>query len=136
MEDGKIPSVRTVKDRLEQFGYMAKDSDEGAIGWALGKARAYICTECSVEEVPEGLFFLCVDRAVGEFLQMKKTFAPGDLAGLDLFSAVQQLKEGDTTVAFAVGEGTQTDEQRLEAWIGKLLNGKKELLSCFRRLRW
>lgn len=136
MDESKALAVLTVKERLEQFGYMAIDKDEGAIGWALGKASAYVCNECNTETVPDSLFFVCADIAVGEFLQMKKTFAPDDLAGLDLSNVVTQISEGDTTVQFASGGSAATPEQRLDALIARLLSSGSNQFSCFRRLRW
>lgn len=123
-------------ERLAMFGYEVRDTDRAALNWAVEKAVAYICNECNVREVPEGLFHVAVDMAAGEFLRMKKTFAPDDLTGLDLSAAVKQLKEGDADVSFAVGEGTQTQEQRLDSLIQALLTCGTSQFSCFRRLRW
>lgn len=128
--------IEQVKARLLQLGYAAKEGDDGAIGWALDKAAAYIRNECNTDDVPEGLTYALVDMAVGEFLQMKKTFAPDDLADFDLSGAVQQITEGDASVSFASGDGAQTDEQRLDAFINYLISYATPQFSCFRRLRW
>jgi CheY-like chemotaxis protein len=129
-------NVETVKQRLEQFGYSVQVTDDAAIDWALQKAKSYACNECSVTEVPDALVYVVVDMAAGEFLQMKKTFAPNDLSGFDLSAAVKQISEGDASVTFATGEGSLTDEQRLSNFISYLLNYGTPQFSCFRRVRW
>ncbi len=129
-------NVETVKQRLEQFGYSVQATDDAAIDWALQKAKSYVCNECGVTEVPDALVYVAVDMAVGEFLQMKKTFAPNDLSGFDLSAAVKQISEGDASVTFATGEGSLTDEQRLSNFISYLLNYGTPQFSCFRRVRW
>ena len=73
--------------------------------------------------------------AVGEFLLAKKTFAPDSLSGLDLGAAVKQIQAGDTNTVFATGEGSQTAEQRLDAFISHLLSREEEILH-YRRLAW
>ncbi len=129
-------SVETAINRLKQFGYAVKDTDDAALNWAVQKASSYICNECNVEKIPDGLIYVGVDMAVGEFLQMKKTFASDDLDGFDLSGAVKQLQEGDTNVTFAIGEGASTDEQRLSEFINYLLSYGTPQFSCFRRVRW
>jgi methionine aminopeptidase len=74
--------------------------------------------------------------AVGEFLLAKKTFAPDDLTTLDLSAAVKDIKEGDSSVSFAVGDASQTPEQRLTTFINYLLTYGKEQYASFRRLKW
>ena len=124
------------KERIETFGYEFKAGDNAILTFAIQKVENTIKNECNVNEVPEGLFNIAVDMAVGEFLLSKKTFSPEDLAGFDLSYAVKQIQTGDTNTVFAVGAGSLTDEQRLDSFINYLLNyGRKEFL-CYRRLRW
>lgn len=126
----------TVKKRLGAFGYEVKVSDEFALTFCIEKVRSSIENEINWNDVPEGLEHIAVDMAVGEFLLSKKTFAPDDLDGFDLSGAVKQLREGDTDVTFAIGEGASTDEQRLSDFINYLLNYGTPQFSCFRRVRW
>ena len=79
---------------------------------------------------------MTVDYAIGEFLEHKKTFAPDTLATLNLDMAVKQIQEGDTNIAFAVGEGSKTDEQRLDSFINYLLTYGKTELMRHRRIKW
>ena len=82
------------------------------------------------------LVCIAVDMAVGEFLTAKKTFSPDSIAGLDLDYAVKQIQTGDTNTVFATGEGSQTAEQRLTAFISYLLTYGKGEFACYRRIRW
>lgn len=128
--------VETVKKRLESFGYEVKAEDEFALTFCVEKVRSTIKNEINWQDVPEGLEHIAVDMAVGEFLLSKKTFSPDDLTGLDLDYAVKQIQTGDTNTVFAVGEGTQTPEQRLTTFINYLLSYGKAEFSSFRRIRW
>ena len=124
------------KERIESFGYEFKNSDKVILDFAIQKVENTIKNECNVNEIPEGLFNIAVDMAAGEFLLSKKTFAPEDLSEFDLSYAVKQIQTGDTNTVFAVGDGSLTDEQRLDAFINHLLTyGRKEFL-CYRKLRW
>lgn len=124
------------KERIESFGYEFKNSDKVILDFVIQKVENTIKNECNVNEIPEGLFNIAVDMAAGEFLLSKKTFSPEDISGFDLSYAVKQIQTGDTTTVFAVGDGSLTDEQRLDAFINYLLTyGRKEFL-CYRKLRW
>lgn len=128
--------TETVKNRLKSFGYEVKADDEFALTFCVEKVRSTIKNEINRQDIPEGLEHIAIDMAMGEFLLAKKTFAPDDLTGLDLTAAVKEIKEGDTTVAFGTGEGSQTPEQRLTAFINYLLTYGKAEFSSFRRLKW
>ena len=125
--------VETVKDRLASFGYEVKAGDEFALAFCIEKVRSTIKNEINWQDVPEGLEHVAVDMAAGEFLLSKKTFAPADIAGLDLNYAVKQIQTGDTNTVFATGEGSATPEQRLTNFVNYLLSRE---FSSFRRLRW
>ena len=128
--------VETVKDRLASFGYEVKADDEFALAFCVEKVRSTIKNEINWRDVPEGLEYIAVDMAVGEFLLSKKTFAPADIAGLDLDYAVKQIQTGDTNTVFATGEGSSTPEQRLTNFVNYLLSRGRDEFSSFRRLRW
>lgn len=129
--------LEAVKERIQSFGYEFQAGDDAILAFCIGKVENTIKNDCNVQEVPEGLFHIAVDMAAGEFLSAKKTFAPDSLSGLDLSGfAVKQLQEGNTTTQFATGEGTQTDEQRLDSLIQYLLTYGLDQFSCFRRIRW
>ena len=131
-----ISMPETVKLRLASFGYELLDSDETLLSFSVQKAENTVKNQCSLSEIPEGLFNIAVDMAVGEFLLAKKTFAPDDIAGLDLNAAVERIQQGDSDTVFAVGKGSLTAEQRLDALIKHLLQSGREQFSCYRRIRW
>ncbi len=128
--------LEQVKKRLESFGYAWKDGDDILLAFSVQKAENIIKNDCNVPVVPEGLEHTAVDLAAGEFLTAKRTFAPADIAGLDLDFAVKQIQAGDTTTVFAVGEGSSTPEQRLSAFLDYLLTHGRDEFSCYRRIRW
>lgn len=129
-------TIATVTERLASFGYTVTAEDAFSLNFCMEKVRSTIKNEVNWTDVPEGLEHFAVDMTCGEFLQAKLTFDPDSLSGLDLDTAVKQITDGDTTTVFAVGEGSQTPEQRLSSFINYLLSYGKEQYSCFRRLRW
>lgn len=131
-----ILTLDLVKERIQSFGYELKAGDEILINFSISKVTNTIKNDCNVTEIPDGLSNIAIDMAVGEFFATKKTFTPDDLTGLDLNYAVKQLDEGDMKTTFAIGEGTQTAEQRLDAFIVHLLTYGRDQFSCFRCLRW
>lgn len=128
--------VDTVKERLKSFGYEVKAEDEFALTFCVEKVRNTIKNETNQAVVPVGLEHIAVDMATGEFLLSKKTFAPTDLATLDLDYAVKQIQTGDTNTVFATGDASLTPEQRLTAFINYLLSYGKAEFSAFRTIKW
>jgi hypothetical protein len=128
--------LERIKDRLQSLGYTVKDSDDIAINFAMQKVENTIKNDCNVSAIPDGLMNIAIDMVVGEFLMSKKTFAPNDLLNFNLDSAVKQIQEGDTNISFAVGEGSKTDEQRLDSFIDYLLNYGRDEFITYRRFRW
>ena len=129
-------NVDAVKKRLRSLGYEVKAEDEFALTFCVEKVRSTIKNEINWKDVPEGLEHIAIDMACGEFLNAKRTFAPNDLEAIDLDAAVKEIKTGDTTTVFSIGEGSQTDEQRLSAFINHLLTYGLSEFNSFRRIRW
>lgn len=128
--------LEKVKERLISFGYTPKQEDDFSLTFCIEKVSNTIKNEINWQYIPDELECIAVDMAVGEFLLGKKTFAPDDIAGLDLTGVVKDIKEGDTTISFGTGESTQTPEQRLTTYINYLLNYGKAEFSSYRRLKW
>lgn len=84
---------------------------------------------------PAGLENIADSLAVGEYLRIKKAAGQLTLEGVDLDAAVKQLQEGDTSITYAAGEGSQTPEQRLDGLIDALTGRARELVR-YRRLIW
>ncbi|MFC2282297.1 MAG: hypothetical protein ACFNJJ_00040 [Lachnoanaerobaculum saburreum] len=128
--------LERIKERLQSIGYAVKDSDDIAINFAMQKVENTIKNDCNISAIPDGLMNIAIDMVVGEFLMSKKTFAPDDLLNFNLDSAIKQIQEGDTNISFAVGEGSKTDEQRLDNFIDYLLNYGRDEFITYRRFRW
>lgn len=128
--------VEMVEARLRSFGYATQSRDRGLICFACQKVESAIKNDCNVAFVPDGLVNIAVDMATGEFLTVKKTFAPDSIAGLDLDYAIKQIQTGDTNTVFAIGEGSMTAEQRLNSFLNYLLTNGKEQFACYRRIKW
>lgn len=128
--------LERIKERLQSLGYTVKDSDDIAINFAMQKVENTIKNDCNISAIPDGLMNIAINMVVGEFLMSKKTFAPSDLLNFNLDAAIKQIQEGDTNISFAVGEGSRTDEQRLDSFIDYLLNYGRDEFITYRRFRW
>ena len=73
--------LERAKERLESFGSVLKDGDEVILTFSIQKVENTIKNDCNVPSIPDGLMHIAVDMAVGEFLSVKKTFSPDDIAG-------------------------------------------------------
>jgi hypothetical protein len=129
-------SSNDVKSRLTSFGYSILAEDDAMIGFCIEKVANTIKNDCNITDIPDGLYQIAIDMVCGEFLLSKKTFAPADIAGLDLDYAVKSIQRGDINTSFAVGSGSMTPEQRLDAFINYLLTYGICQFSSFRRFRW
>ena len=129
-----------VEMRLLTLGYPVTEADQKILSHVTGHAAQYVCTFCNFprcpDDIPGSLRYVTVDYAVGNFLQHKKTLAPDDLTNLNLDVVVKQITTGDTTTVFATGEGSQTDEQKLNSFISYLMTYGKQELNSHRRVKW
>lgn len=122
--------------RLASFGYEVTNADEFALRFIVQKVENHIKNSCNTPLIPEGLYQIAVDMACGYFLSEKKAVSADSLKGFDLDSAVKSIQEGDTNITFAIGEGSKTPEQRLDAFISYLMTyGEKEFVS-YRCMLW
>jgi hypothetical protein len=70
----------------------------------------------------------------GEFLYYKKN--SGELEGFNYDAVIKQIKEGDTSITYAVGQGEDTPENRFDAFVKQLERGYDKWITPHRRLRW
>ena len=105
-------------------------ADDPLLDIVIRNVQYRVQNETNQSELPEGL----VSVAVGEYLNMKKV--SGQLEGFDLDAAIKQIQEGDTNTVFAIGDGSSTPEQRLDALISYLINGRTREFYRFRRFVW
>lgn len=123
------------KARLGSFGYELKDGDEALLSLAAERAESSLLNNLARNDIPDELIGAASDMAVGEFLTVKRTFAPEDIAPLTNSAAVSQIVLGDAKTSFAV-RSEDTPEAKLERLISYLLNHGKGELSCYRKIRW
>ncbi len=94
----------------------------------------WILNEIHHSALPETLVAYAAQRVVGRYLQLLKN--NGKLTDFDFDAAVKQITEGDTTIVYAIGEGSQTPEQRFDAMVGALCQEDKSQLYAHRRVAW
>lgn len=133
--------LEDVTARLELFGYTVIEADAWVLNFIIQKVEKSIKTDCGVYDsdtssiiIPDGLHEVAVDMVVGEFLFSKKSV--GQLTGFDVSAAIKQIQEGDTSITYAIGDGDNTPERRLDALISYLLNHGKGELASYRCFKW
>ena len=121
-------------ERLVQLGYVATENDDTQIEFELDKITKYVMNYCNLTTIPEIIEPRLIDRVCGEFLYYKKN--TGTLDGFNYDAVIKQIKEGDTTIHYAVGQGEDTPESRFDAFIKQLERGFDKWIAPHRRLRW
>lgn len=120
--------------RLKQLGYVATESDNETIDFELEKTHNYVINYCNITTIPEILNPRIIDRVCSDFLYYKKN--SGSLDGFNYDAVIKSIKEGDTTVTYAVGQGEDTPENRFDAFVKSLERGFDKWITPHRRLRW
>ena len=123
-----------VVSRLTQLGYVASMEDDAQIEFEMTKILNYVKNYCNISEIPEILDLRIIDRICADFLYYKKN--SGSLEGFNYEAVIKQIKEGDTTVSYAVGQGEDTPENRFDAFVKQLERGFDKWITPYRRLRW
>ena len=118
---------------LNAFGVTVADADP-LLDFIISSVTERIKNETNQPAIPEGLNRLAMEMVAGQYLSLKK--GAGQLEGFDLEAAVKQIQEGDTNTVFAVGDGSTTPEQRLDALINYLVNGRTHEFIRYRRIVW
>lgn len=124
----------SVIDRLTQFGYTPSEADYPQLDFELNEVLDYVHNYCNILTIPEILDHRIIDRVCSQFLFNKKN--SGTLEGFDYEIPIKQIKEGDTTLQYAVGQGEDTAENRFDALVKQLERGFDKWLTPHRRLRW
>ena len=125
---------QNIIDRLAQLGYKATQADGEAIDFELKEVTNYTLNYCNITEVPEIVEPRLIDRVCSYFLYYKKN--SGSLEGFNYDAVIKELKEGDTTIKYAVGQGEDTPENRFDAFVKKLELSYDKWITPHRRLRW
>lgn len=127
-------SREDVIKRLKQLGYVVTIEDYDSIDFELTKILNYVMNYCNITEIPEILDPRITDRICGDFLYYKKN--SGSLEGFNYETVIKSIKEGDTTLTYAVGQGEDTPENRFDAFVKQLERGFDKWITPHRRLRW
>lgn len=120
--------------RLLQLGYTASEADNEQVEFELTKILNYVKNYCNITTIPEILTPRIIDRVCGDFLYYKKN--SGSLNGFNYDAVIKQIKEGDTSITYAVGQGEDTPENRFDNFVKNLERGFDKWLTPHRRLRW
>lgn len=123
-----------VIERLKQLGYTATDADNDQLDFDLNKTLNYVMNYCNITVIPEILDPRIVDRVCSDFLYYKKN--SGSLDGFNYDAVIKSIKEGDTTITYAVGQGEDTPENRFDAFVKSLERGFDKWITPHRRIRW
>lgn len=121
-------------DRLNQFGYLVKIEDEPLINYELNKVINHVYDFCNITLIPPTLEYTIIDYVCAQFLYNLKN--NGKLDGFDYRAVVKEIKEGDTTIKYANGQGDNTPENRFDAFIKKMEGDFNSSLITHRTLRW
>lgn len=126
--------MEDVIDRLKQLGYTATEEDSAQIDFELTKTINYVMNYCNITVIPDIVDPRIIDRACAYFLYNKKN--SGSLEGFNYDTVIKSIKEGDTTITYAVGQGEDTPENRFDAFVKQLERGFDKWITPHRRLRW
>ena len=123
-----------VIDRLNQLGYVMRMEDVSMIEFELNKTLDYVRNYCNITSIPDILDYRIIDRVCYEVLYKLKN--SGHLEGFDYDTVIKQIKEGDTTIQFATGQGEDTPENRFDSLVKQLERGFDKWITPYRALRW
>lgn len=127
-------SREQVIKRLKMLGYTATVEDNDQIDYEMNMILNYVKNYCNITDIPEILDPRIIDRICSDFLYYKKN--SGSLAGFNYDAVIKSIKEGDTTLTYAVGQGEDTPENRFDSFVKKLERGFDKWITPHRRLRW
>lgn len=125
-----------VTARLASLGYTVVQADTWILNFIIDKVKNHIKSSCNLSTIPTALHEIAVDMVVGNFLFEKKAVDADSLIGFDLDAVVKQIQEGDTSVTYAIGEGSKTPEQRLDAVITWLMTYGEKDFAAYRCIAW
>ena len=120
--------------RLKMLGYTAEQADYDQIDFELAMTLNYVRNYCNITEIPEILDCRIIDKVCSFFLYYKKN--SGSLEGFNYDAVIKSIKEGDTTLTYAVGQGEDTPENRFDSFVKQLERGFDKWLTRYRCLSW
>ena len=124
--------ITEIKERLTSLGYTATDADDKSIQFQLNKVEEHIKHWCNIDEVPDCLKYVVIERVCGEFLLEKASFNQLDDSLVE--SLVKTTKIGDTEIQYQVGATTPLDILRSQC--KNMISYGLSDLKAHRRLSW
>lgn len=121
--------------RLKFFKCDISEEEKSIIDFILNKTLLSINSltnqNYTFGNIPRGLYYVLVDKVVGEYLFLKKN--TNSLKEYDFSPLVKEIQEGDTRIVY---DNLQNTENSLDSIINFLINGKDEEILKYRRLEW
>ena len=114
-----------IKERLLSLNYQPVETDDWLIDYMIKIKRQEILNYCGVDEVPEELEYILIERICGSFLAQKTIQNPNNTE-----SVIKSIKEGDVSIDYAV-----SNVNPLSLFSQMARAGEEELL-CFRQMKW
>jgi len=121
-----------IKNRLTTLGYLATNADDKSIKFQIEKVEQYILHWCNIDEVPDCLKYVVIERVCGEFLLEKASFNQLDETLVN--SLVKSTKIGDTEINYQVGATTPLDILRSQC--KNMTSYGLSDLKAHRRIAW
>lgn len=119
-----------VKDRLEQLGYTADQTDEVALIFVIEQVEAHIKNNCNITNITDRLKIHAIDNICGEYLSQLNSI--GKLTDFNIEQALTNIKIGDTTVEY----GGKSNTDLFDILINRLINRLEVEMPCYRQIKW
>lgn len=124
-----------IVNRLGMFNCEVAEEQKKVIQYLIGKTLSsinnYTNQNYNEENMPYGIYYIVVDKVVGEYLQAKRV--TGNLEGYDFTPLIKDIQEGDTKIGYST---SLSQADLVDKAIDFLINGKDEELIKYRRLSW
>lgn len=108
--------------------YTVPDTDTSLIQYLWNATETELKVMANQETLPEGLDPLHVRMTAGSYIRSRIA----DMSGEEGTRVVNSITEGKVTVQLT----GQSTAERLSSLANVLISPDKELIACFRKLRW
>lgn len=108
--------------------YKAPDTDTSLIQYLWNATETELKAATNLETLPEGLDPMHVRMTAGCYIRSRIA----DISGEEGTRVVSSITEGKVTVQLT----GQSTAERLSSLANALISPDKELIACFRKLRW
>jgi len=115
--------LENIKTRLKEFGL--DDLNEILITSCIARVEEYIKIYCNIAEIPSEIENIEIDLVCAEYINTLNMTGQLD----DFVFPVKSITEGDTSI-------TLTSSNNGIDGLVSYLNKGKEVLLCYRKIRW